>query len=91
MVLQNLVQKQLASRWQTLPAGNNNQSPFDIIAYLAQRVDDIKHAQARSCIIWLIGQYASSRDVERDPEGIATWAPDVLRKSARSFVQEVRS
>lgn len=66
-------------------------SPLSIIAHLARRVDDIKHAQARACVTWLVGQYAADENA-RDgpgPEGIADWAPDVLRKLAKSFASEV--
>ncbi|KAF9565363.1 hypothetical protein CPC08DRAFT_784525 [Agrocybe pediades] len=96
MVLKYLVQTQLSGMTPALPAA---QSPLSIIAHLARRIDDIKHAQARACVVWLVGQYAGS-EAETSastatagmsagcPEGIAPWAPDVLRKLAKSFASE---
>ncbi|KAH9481592.1 AP-3 complex subunit beta-2 [Psilocybe cubensis] len=98
MVLKNLVQAQLASPvdFATVP-GTSEQSPLSIIAHLARRIDDIKHGQARACVVWLVGQYAGA-DVSPStstipgvlgaPEGMADWAPDVLRKLAKSFAEE---
>lgn len=72
-------------------------SPISIISKLAYRIDEIHNPKARACIIWLVGQYAAS-DVanatephvpQAGPEGIAPWAPDVLRKTAKSFAEEV--
>lgn len=67
-------------------------SPVSVISRLAYRIDEIRHAQARACIVWLVGQYAAAPVDETAPslapEGIASWAPDVLRKSAISFSKE---
>ncbi|KAG6892298.1 hypothetical protein C0992_001022, partial [Termitomyces sp. T32_za158] len=65
-----------------------SQAPLKIIAQLARKIDDIRHAQARACVIWLVGQYAPSGDKGPGPEGVADWAPDVLRKTAKTFAQE---
>ncbi|KAF5327542.1 hypothetical protein D9619_004173 [Psilocybe cf. subviscida] len=98
-VLKHLVQTQLSNNHTS--AGTT--APLDIIAHLALRIDDIKHAQARASIVWLVGQYASSVDASSasssftslpgvglgsPPEGLAPWAADVLRKLARSFATE---
>jgi AP-3 complex subunit beta len=88
VVLKRLVQLQLSMG--SLPSLSKH-SPLSIIAHLARRIDDIKHAQARACVTWLVGQYAADENA-RDgpgPEGIADWAPDVLRKLAKLFASEV--
>ena len=69
-------------------------SPVSIISRLAYRIDAIHHPQARACIIWLVGQYAAAPTdgtaaTSLAPEGIEPWAPDVLRKSVRTFSKEV--
>ncbi|KDR78991.1 hypothetical protein GALMADRAFT_224240 [Galerina marginata CBS 339.88] len=87
MVLKFLVQTQLSS---TVPIGfgSTAQSPLSIIAHLARKIDDIRHEQARACVVWLVGQYAGTEEKGPGPEGIAEWAPDVLRKLAKSFGEE---
>ncbi|KAG6901132.1 hypothetical protein C0995_016713 [Termitomyces sp. Mi166 len=85
LVLKHLVQTQLFTPSE-LPG--TSQSPIQIIAQLARKIDDIRHAQARACVIWLVGQYAASADKGPGPEGVADWAPDVLRKTAKTFAQE---
>lgn len=88
MVLQMLVQMQL-SKPSSMSIASTSQSPLSIIAHLARKIDDIKHAQARACVVWLVGQYSGSEDERgRGVEGIAEWAPDVLRKMAKGFGQE---
>ena len=52
-----------------------------IICHMARMVDKIAVPMARASILWLIGEYS-----ERVPK----IAPDVLRKLAKSFVNEVR-
>lgn len=52
----------------------------DIITYMAKMVDKITVPMARASILWLIGEYS-----ERVPK----IAPDVLRKMAKNFVNEV--
>ena len=87
MVLQTLVQTQL-SKPNPISMASTSQSPLSIIAHLARRIDDIKHARARACVVWLVGQYSSSDERGPGPEGITEWAPDVLRKMAKGFGQE---
>ena len=87
MVLQTLVQTQLSNR-SAMSIGSISESPLTIIAQLARRIDDIKHARARGCVVWLVGQYGESDERGAGPEGIAEWAPDVLRKMAKGFGQE---
>ncbi|KXN91626.1 AP-3 complex subunit beta-2 [Leucoagaricus sp. SymC.cos] len=88
MVLKTLVQTQLASMT-SIMGDSPYQAPLSIIARLARKIDDIKNAPARACVIWLVGQYAASEEPCPGPEGIAKWAPDVLRKTAKTFGQEV--
>jgi AP-3 complex subunit beta len=59
-----------------------------IISRLARSIDDIKHATARACVIWLVGQYAETEGSMSALQAIADWAPDVLRKLAKSFGEE---
>lgn len=69
-------------------------SSTNIISRLAYSFDSIRHPQARACILWLVGQYAADdtvqvqNGIQAGPEGIARWAPDLLRKSATTFAQE---
>ena len=51
----------------------------DIIKHMAKMVDTIAVPMARASILWLIGEYS-----ERVPK----IAPDVLRKMAKSFINE---
>jgi len=87
MVLKYLVQTQLSTN---IPNGlsDSSRSPISIIAHLARRIDDIRHSQARACVVWLVGQYAATEEKGAGPEGIAEWAPDVLRKMAKTFAEE---
>ncbi|XP_006459251.1 hypothetical protein AGABI2DRAFT_177251 [Agaricus bisporus var. bisporus H97] len=86
LVLKILVQAQLSS---ALPGPtDSSQTPLSIIARLAGKLDSIQNAQARACIIWLVGQYAASKELGQGPEGVVEWAPDVLRRTAKSFGQE---
>ena len=64
---------------------------------LARRIEEIKHHEARACVVWLVGQYAADTSEGagggRSPfavEGVAEWAPDVLRIMAKRFTTEVR-
>ncbi|KAK0245392.1 armadillo-type protein [Armillaria nabsnona] len=44
---------------------------------------------ARACVVWLVGQYAALEEgTPSRLEGAADWAPDVLRKMAKTFSQE---
>ncbi|PPQ75253.1 hypothetical protein CVT24_007431 [Panaeolus cyanescens] len=87
MVLKYLVQLQLVTPT-SASFSTSAQSPISIIAHLARKISDIKHAHARACVIWLVGQYAASNEKSSGPEGIAPWAPDVLREMAKNFTQE---
>ncbi|KIJ66764.1 hypothetical protein HYDPIDRAFT_174147 [Hydnomerulius pinastri MD-312] len=87
LVLKSLVQDQLLTGSSTSTSAS--QSPLTIISQLARRIDDIKHPQARACVLWLVGQYSATQGGGATViEGIADWAPDVLRKSAKSFSTE---
>ncbi|KAJ7722558.1 adaptin N terminal region-domain-containing protein [Mycena maculata] len=90
VVLKYLVQAQLSASSSSFAAvaAAAQQSPLTIISHLARRIDDIRHAQARACALWLVGQYSASNDPSAGPEGIVEWAPDVLRKSAKGFSAE---
>ena len=71
-------------------------SPLGIISRLAYKLDEIHHPKARACVIWLVGQYAPATSTLENgvptssAETPSSWAPDVLRKSAKTFTQEVR-
>ncbi|KAF8754219.1 non-SMC mitotic condensation complex subunit 1 [Rhizoctonia solani] len=72
----------------------SNTSIIEIVQTLARQVEDIKHPEARACVVWLVGQYAGlvNETASRSPfaiEGIAEWAPDVLRIMARRFTTEL--
>lgn len=86
LVLKALIQNQLLV---DASAPASSQSPFTIISLLARRMDDIKHPQARACVLWLVGQYSAAPGVSTVIEGVADWAPDVLRKICKSFNVEV--
>jgi len=58
------------------PAAHN-----EIISHMAKLTDTITVPMARASILWLIGEYS-----DRVPK----IAPDVLRKMAKNFVNEVR-
>jgi AP-3 complex subunit beta len=64
--------------------------PLTIVERLAYRIDEIRHAQARACIVWLVGQYAADDSPNAVVEGVVPWAPDVFRKIAKSFRDEAR-
>ena len=84
--LKTLVQAQMHG---TTPAGSSS-TPLTIVERLAYRIDEIRHSQARACVVWLVGQYAADDSPGAVVEGVAPWAPDVLRKVAKSFRDEVR-
>ena len=52
----------------------------DIISHMAKLADTISVPMARASILWLIGEYS-----DRVPK----IAPDVLRKTAKTFCNEV--
>lgn len=88
LVLKALVQSQLQPS--SSAVNKPTESPLTIISYLARRIDDIRHPQAKACVIWLVGQYSPDPESKSAMEGIADWAPDVLRRSAKTFIHEVR-
>ncbi|KAI6103868.1 adaptin N terminal region-domain-containing protein [Pisolithus croceorrhizus] len=87
VVLKLLVQNQRHES--PLERGSRSQDPLKIITQLAHRIDDIKHPRARACVIWLTGQYCPSGGGGTVIDGIADWAPDVLRKAVKSFIVEI--
>ncbi|KZT06124.1 uncharacterized protein LAESUDRAFT_813041 [Laetiporus sulphureus 93-53] len=95
LVLKSLVQIRLQQESNAAFGmfGSPSTSPLSIIARLAWKIDEIHHPQARACVLWLVGQYAAA-DPQRNGieethiDGITPWAPDVLRKTAKSFAQE---
>lgn len=94
LVLKSLVQSQLLLPQNGLADSGASvpKSPLRIVAELAGRIDEVKHPLARACVVWLAGQYAASVDGQPgDPgiSGIAVWAPDVLRRVAKTFASEV--
>ena len=95
VVLKLLVQIKLQQQQQSQIAIPDVYSPLLIISRLAYRIDEINHPDARACILWLVGQYAGAESstitLSAAPEGVAPWAPDVLRKSAIVFGQQVCS
>lgn len=92
LVLKSLVQSQL-SNIPAAPSSAPLKGPLHIIARLARRFDEVRHPNARACILWLVGQYAGRPDASPNPpvgaiEGVADWAPDTLRKAAKNFAHE---
>ncbi|KAL5526852.1 APL6 [Sanghuangporus sanghuang] len=91
LVLKTLVQARLQGLSTEPYSLSEGHSPLRIISDLASRIDEIRHASARACIVWLVGQYADrGADTVNSTEsnglnGIALWAPDVLRKIAKTF------
>ncbi|KAH9943703.1 adaptin N terminal region-domain-containing protein [Amylocystis lapponica] len=86
LVLKSLVQSRLHQR--TSAADHHPvTSPLAIIERLAYRIDEIHHPKARACVLWLVGHQTNGAR-GTSIEGIAPWAPDVLRKAAKSFQQE---
>ena len=52
----------------------------DIIVHMAKIIDKISISMARASILWLIGEYS---------DHVPKIAPDVLRKMAKNFINEV--
>ena len=84
--LKSLVQSQMPGASHAGPSS----APLTIVERLAYRIDEIRHAQARACIVWLVGQYAADDSPNAVIEGVAPWAPDVLRKIVKSLRDEAR-
>jgi AP-3 complex subunit beta len=70
--------------------GGPSSAPLTIVERLTYRIDEIRHARARACIVWLVGQYAADESPNAVVDGVKPWAPDVLRKIAKSFRDEAR-
>lgn len=94
-MLKSLVQTRLQAFSAESSSVSEGHSPLRIISDLASRIDEIQHASARACVIWLVGQYADRGAGPEDSregtglDGVAYWAPDVLRKVAKTFPSEV--
>ncbi|KAJ3829990.1 adaptin N terminal region-domain-containing protein [Lentinula raphanica] len=88
LVLKQLVQAQLSQKSNITSSTNGSRSALKIISSLAHRIDDIRHPQARACVIWLVGQYCASDQASSGIAGMAEWAPDVLRRTAKHFSTE---
>lgn len=54
--------------------------PKEIITHMARLLDSITVAQARAAILWLLGEHSQK---------VPDIAPDILRKLAKTFVDEV--
>lgn len=52
----------------------------EIMIHMAKIIDKITVSMARASILWLIGEYS---------DHVPKIAPDVLRKMAKSFINEV--
>ncbi|KAI0293827.1 adaptin N terminal region-domain-containing protein [Russula brevipes] len=83
--LKSLVQTQMQGATHAGPSS----APLTIVERLAYRIDEIRHPQARACIVWLVGQYAADDSPDAVVEGVVPWAPDVLRKIAKTFRDEI--
>lgn len=54
--------------------------PKEIITHMARLLDSITVAQARAAILWLLGEHSQK---------VPNIAPDILRKLAKTFSDEV--
>ncbi|TFY58457.1 hypothetical protein EVJ58_g6407 [Rhodofomes roseus] len=92
IVLKSLVQIRLQHQQYVPVNGDPTTSPLSIIARLAWRIDEIRHPKARACVLWLVGQYAPGdaqvKGAGKGIEGMVEWAPDVLRKSVKTFMEQ---
>lgn len=59
---------------------NQAADPKEIVTHMARLLDSITVAQARAAILWLLGEHSQK---------VPTIAPDVLRKMAKTFPDEV--
>lgn len=91
LVLQTLCLQQSSTPSSSSKNPSATFSPHKIIAILARRFDSMKHPSARASVLWLVGQYAPTHGSVEETvvPGIHDWAPDVLRKVAKSFAEEV--
>lgn len=73
-----------------IPNERQNGLSVTVVSRLAYLIGDIKHPKSRSCAIWLVGQYACLENAKTGAlDGVAEWAPDVLRQTCKSFTREV--
>ena len=65
--------------------------PQRLVARLAKGLDSISHPRARASVFWLVGQFAGGESIAGGLgwDGLAPWAPDVLRKGVKGFKDEV--
>lgn len=59
---------------------NQAADPKEIVTQMARLLDSITVAQARAAILWLLGEHSQK---------VPKLAPDVLRKMAKTFPDEV--
>ncbi len=62
-----------------------NLVPAATVERLAGRLDTIHDPNARATVVWLTGQYAEGSSAV---DGLASYAPDVLRRMAKTFKEE---
>jgi len=87
-VLKDLVQLNASSNIEAAAGIVSTQRPAEIVESLAAQLDDVRHPRAKACVFWLVGQYAADESRIGAP-GIYSWAPDVLRRAAKSFSDDV--
>ncbi|KIR70711.1 AP-3 complex subunit beta [Cryptococcus deuterogattii CA1014] len=74
--------------------GSSMSSPQLLVARLAKGLDTIVSPKARASVYWLVGQFSAIDPSEESDkkglgwEGVALWAPDVLRKAIKGFTNE---
>lgn len=84
LVLKSLVQRQLMNS-----SEQQDSLPVTVVSRLAYLIEDIKHPKSRSCAIWMVGQYAHLGTAGAGAiDGVSEWAPDVLRRTCKSFTRE---
>ncbi|KAH9930143.1 adaptin N terminal region-domain-containing protein [Fomitopsis serialis] len=83
IVLKSLVQIRLQQQQYVPVNGDPTTSPLSIIARLAWRIDEIRHRRHA-----LRAERRAGERVGKGIEGIAEWAPDVLRKSVKVFMEQ---
>ncbi|TDL25466.1 hypothetical protein BD410DRAFT_743013 [Rickenella mellea] len=90
VVLKSLIQSKLPSRNSVASSTiSPSHGTLEVIAKLAGKIEQIKHPSARACVLWLVGQYASSDGIQSNGiPGIVEWAPDVLRRTVKTFSSE---
>jgi AP-3 complex subunit beta len=90
-VLKDLVQLSASSDVKVTEGMVSVQKPAEIVESLAAQLDDVRHPRAKACVFWLVGQYAADESGVVGPgiSGLASWAPDVLRRAVKSFSDDV--